>query len=221
VKKKTMLKLILKMLFFMLVLAALFLLEFQLFGQDFEMLFSQQRCVEWFSRIKPYGWAIGIGLLMGDLILPVPATGIMAALGNVYGVIAGTLFSVIGSAGGGFIGYGVARILGRKGSRYLASEEELDRFQRLFDKWGAMAIIISRIMPVLPEVLTILAGIARMHPARFIVSLLLGTFFTSLFFSWIGYSSRSLPGYGILAAVLIPLLIWPVFLKIVHHKKDE
>jgi uncharacterized membrane protein YdjX (TVP38/TMEM64 family) len=216
-----MLKLILKILFFMLVLAALFLLEFQLIGQDFELLFSQQRCIEWFSRIKPYGWAIGIGLLMGDLVLPVPATGIMAALGNVYGVIAGTLFGVIGSAGAGFIGYGVGRFLGRKGSRFLASEEDLDRFQRLFDKWGGIAIIISRIMPVLPEVLTILAGIARMHPVRFTVSLLLGTFFTSLLFSWIGYASRSLPGYGMLAAVLIPLLIWPVFLKFVHLREGE
>jgi len=212
-------KLLLKILFFMLVLAGLFLLEFKLFGHDFELLFSQQRCIEWFSRIRPYGWAIGIGLLMGDLVLPVPATGIMAALGNVYGVFAGTLFSVIGSAGAGFIGYGVARFLGGKGSRFLASEEELRRFQHLFDQWGGMAIIISRIMPVLPEVLTILAGIARMHPGRFSVSLLLGTFFTSLLFSWIGYASRSLPGYGMLAAVLVPLLIWPVFLKFVRGKQ--
>lgn len=216
-----MLKLLLKMLFFMLVLAALFLLEFHLFGQDFELLFSQQRCIEWFNRIRPYGWAIGIGLLMGDLVLPVPATGIMAALGNVYGVMAGTLFGVIGSAGAGFIGYGVARFLGSKGSRFLASKEELDRFQGLFDKWGGMAIIISRIMPVLPEVVTILAGIARMDPVRFSVSLLLGSFFTSLLFSWIGYASRSLPGYGMLAAVLIPLLIWPVFLKLVRLRQKD
>ncbi|RJX25429.1 MAG: TVP38/TMEM64 family protein [Desulfurivibrio sp.] len=213
--------LILKVLFFMVVLAALFLLEFHLFGQDFELLFNQQRCIEWFSRIRPYGWAIGIGLLIGDLLLPVPATGIMAALGNVYGVMAGALFSVIGSAGAGFIGYGVARFLGSKGSRFLAAEEDLARFQRLFDKWGGMAIIISRMMPVLPEVLTILAGIAGMNLLKFTASLLLGTVFTSLLFSWLGYASRALPGYGMLAAVLIPLLIWPVFLRLVRGKQGR
>jgi membrane protein DedA with SNARE-associated domain len=70
-------------------------------------------------------------------------------------------------------------------------------------------------------VVTILAGIARMDPVRFSVSLLLGSFFTSLLFSWIGYASRSLPGYGMLAAVLIPLLIWPVFLKLVRLRQKD
>jgi uncharacterized membrane protein YdjX (TVP38/TMEM64 family) len=215
-----MVKLVGKMLFFMLILALLFVAEFALFGQDFEVLFSQQRSIEWFTRIRGYGWAIGIGLLMGDIVLPVPATGIMAALGNVYGISAGALFGVIGSAGAGFIGYGAARCLGTRGRRWLAAEDELERFRRLFDKWGGLAIIVSRIMPVLPEVMTILAGIARMHPLRFAVSLLLGTIPTSLLFAWLGWSSRTMPGYGMLAAVVIPLLIWPVFLRIVRPSKS-
>lgn len=207
-----------KIVLIMVVLAVVFIAQFELFGQRFEVLFSQERCIEWFNSIKPYGWAIGLALLVGDLLLPVPATGIMAALGNVYGIGAGTLLGTLGSAGAGFTGYFLARLLGRKGSLRLASQEELDRFRDLFDRWGGMAIIVSRILPVLPEVMAILAGLARMHPARFSLALLLGTVPTSLLFAWIGAASRSMPAYGILAAVLLPLLLWPLFLRFAVRK---
>ncbi|MBI5559451.1 MAG: VTT domain-containing protein [Deltaproteobacteria bacterium] len=208
----------LKLLAVMLVLAAVFIGEVALFGQGFEIMFSQARCSEWFSGIRPYGWAVGVALLIGDLLLPVPATGIMAALGNVYGFPAGTILGVIGSAGAGFIGYGVARLAGGKASRFLASEEELERFRYFFDRWGGAAIIISRFMPVLPEVMAILAGIARMHPARFAASLLLGTIPSVMLFSWIGQASGRMPHYGVLVAVVVPLLLWPAFLKFVQVK---
>ncbi len=100
-----------------------------------------------------------------------------------------------------------------------ATDEELERFQSFFDRWGGAAIIGSRILPILPEVVTILAGIAGMHPVRFIVSLLLGTIPTALLFSWIGYASRSTPSYGMGLAVLIPLLLWPLFLKLMPSCK--
>ncbi|MCB2180965.1 MAG: VTT domain-containing protein [Desulfobulbaceae bacterium] len=214
-------KLFLKILLGMIFLSLVFIVEFELFGHDFEALFNQQKCIDWFTQIKAYGWLCGIGLLVGDLVLPVPATGIMAALGNVYGILPGAFFGIIGSAGAGFVGYGAARLLGDKGRRYLASDEELDRFQVFFDKWGGAAIILSRILPILPEIMTILAGIARMHPVRFSVSLLLGTVPTCFLFSWIGYSSRSTPVFGIVLAILIPVLLWPIFLRYISIKKPE
>lgn len=211
-------KLVAKIVLVMAVLAVVFIVQFELFGQRFEILFSQERCIEWFNEIKPYGWAVALVLLVGDLLLPVPATGIMAALGNVYGIGTGTLLGTLGSAGAGFTGYFLARFLGPKGSSRLASQEELDRFREFFDRWGGMAIIISRILPILPEIMAILAGLARMHPARFSLALLLGTVPTSLLFAWIGAASRSMPAFGILAAVLIPLLLWPLFLHFAVRK---
>jgi uncharacterized membrane protein YdjX (TVP38/TMEM64 family) len=207
-------KLFTRIFLIILLLTAVFLLMFVLFGADFELLFSQEACRQWFATMTSWGWLVGIALLATDLVLPVPATGIMAALGAVYGFWTGFLCSIIGSAGAGIAGYAIARFAGRGALRRLASEDELHRFQQVFDQWGGLAIIGSRILPILPEVMTILAGLARMGWGRFLFSLLLGTAPTCMLFVWIGVTSRSVPGYGMALAVLLPLLIWPLFLKV-------
>ena len=208
-------KVLLKVLVIAVVLAALCLLGFELWGEDFERLFNQEACAAWFARIGAWAWAVAIGLLVVDLFLPVPATGVMAALGSVYGPVLGALVGAVGSALAGLLGYGLARLGGRPVARWLARPDELARFQRFFDRWGGVAIIISRMLPILPEVVAVLAGLARMRLRRFAVALLLGTVPTAALFAWLGHASRAEPWYGMGVAVLVPLLLWPVFLHLV------
>jgi uncharacterized membrane protein YdjX (TVP38/TMEM64 family) len=183
------------------------------------VLFSQQACVAWFGEIRAYAWLIGISLLIGDLFLPIPATGVMAALGSVYGVLPGALFSIIGSTMAGFLGYWLARFIGTKATRYLASPAELDRFRQLFDAWGGIAIIISRTMPILPEVVSILAGFAGMSMVRFSTALLFGTVPTCFFFASLGTGVWLDPAWGMTVAVILPLIIWPVFIRFALPQK--
>ncbi|MFA5904293.1 MAG: VTT domain-containing protein [Desulfobacula sp.] len=204
-----------KMFFCFIGLGVIFILVFYLFGSSTEDLLSQDKCIEWFTRIKPVAWLIGILLLVSDIVTPVPATGIMAALGAVYGVVPGAFFSVIGSTGAGLVGYGAARTLGLRGSRWIADEKEIERFKDFFDRWGGYAVILSRATPILPEVISILAGISRMKFSRFFAALLAGTIPTSFLFSWMG-SYPGLPyGTGIVLALLVPALLWPVFIRMV------
>ena len=210
-------KLFLKLLLIIIILALIFLAGFGLWGKKFELLFNQQACVQWFAGIKPYAWIMGIVLLAGDLILPIPATAIMAALGNVYGVWLGTLISVIGSLSAGFSGYLAARLLSKKAIRIIASENEIERFRNFFDTWGGGAVIISRIMPILPEVISILAGLARMSLVRFGVALVLGTVPTCTIFAFMGSYQGLNPSISILLATLIPLACWPLFLKLIKN----
>lgn len=197
------------------VLSLFFILLYELAGQEFESLFNQEKCIEWFTRIKPVAWLIGILLLISDIVTPVPATGIMAALGAVYGLGLGTLFSVMGSAGAGLIGYGVARALGEKGSRWIADEKEIQRFKAFFDQWGGYAVILSRATPILPEVISILAGLSRMKFSRFLSALLAGTIPTSFLFSWMGSYPGFPFGIGLVLALFMPVLFWPLFIKMV------
>ncbi|MDA3787113.1 MAG: VTT domain-containing protein [Desulfobacula sp.] len=168
-----------------------------------------------FAEFKALAWIVGILLLVSDILLPVPATGIMAALGSVYGVCTGAIISMVGSVGAGLIGYSIARALGRKGSRWIASEEEIIKFKSFFDQWGSYAIIISRILPILPEVVAILAGLSRMKFSRFVSALIAGTLPVSFLFSWMGAYSGFTPGIGLLIAIIFPVLIWPFFIKMV------
>ena len=214
-------KLALKIFLITLLLALGFLLAFKMWGNHIETFFSQQACAQWFQEIRGWAWAVGIGLLIADLLLPIPATGIMAALGSVYGIWLGGFIAAAGSAGAGFSGYGLARLAGRKGVRWLANNAELARFKAFFDRWGGWGVIVSRILPILPEVMTILAGLARMDLKRFSAALLLGTIPTCFLFAYLGHASRTDPGYGIAAAVVLPLLLWPVFLLFTKRSRTE
>ncbi len=202
-----------KIFFIILLLAIIFTASFALWGEQFNLIFSQQACTDLFHRIKPYAWLLGIALLLGDIILPIPASGVMAALGSVYGLWLGILFSITGSAAAGFTGYVLARFAGRKIPSLFADQSELDRFQRFFNRWGGSAIIVSRAMPIMPEVMTILAGLAGMSLGRFTIALFLGTVPTSFLFVFLGAYSRNEPVWGVGIAVIIPLFIWPFFLR--------
>jgi uncharacterized membrane protein YdjX (TVP38/TMEM64 family) len=194
------------------VLALLFVATFELWGAEFETWFSREACARWFEQIRPVAWLAGMGLLVADLVLPVPATGVMAALGATYGLWLGALVGATGSALAGLAGYGLARLAGRRAVRWIANEPELRRFQAFFDRWGGAAIIISRILPILPEVIAVLAGLSRMRFARFLTALLLGTVPTAVLFAYLGSGAVKEPSYGVLLAVLIPLVLWPGFL---------
>lgn len=204
---------IFKIILFFLLLTFAFVIVYEICGQSLEFFFSQEKCIEWFSRIKPFAWIIGIVLLIFDILLPIPATGIMAALGAVYGPWVGGAAGAVGSVCAGLIGYLIARFLGLKAGTRIASSEELERFQSFFDEWGAYAVILSRIMPIIPEVTTILAGLSGMNFRRFLPALMAGSLPVSFLFSWVGSYSGFSPGTGIVLAVLVPAFLWPFFVK--------
>jgi uncharacterized membrane protein YdjX (TVP38/TMEM64 family) len=212
-------KILIKIVILVIVLSSLFLLGFALWGESLEGFFNQQRIGSWFATIKPYAWLVGIGLLVSDLVLPIPATPIMAALGMVYGPWLGGLIGFIGSFFAGFLGYFAALLLGRGALRWIASEAEIAQFQGFFNTWGGAAIIVSRMTPILPEVMTILAGLSKMKMERFALALSLGTFPTTFLYAYIGYAAKSEPFYAVIVATLLPLAIWPIYLKMNHKKK--
>ena len=199
--------------------ALIFLLSFFLFGERFEGLFDQETCVAWFASIRSYAWLIALLLLIADLILPIPATGIMAALGHVYGVGIGGAVGALGSTLAGMLGYTIARLLGANAVARIANEREREQFQSFFDKWGGAGIIISRALPILPEVMSVLAGLASMSSLRFTVSILLGTVPTAFFFSSIGHAARTAPAYGLGLALLVPFFLWLGCLPFIQRKK--
>ncbi len=202
---KSALKLIALFLFFSLI----FLFLFFLFGEEFDQLFSFEQCTLWFESIKPFAWMVGILLLIADLFLPVPATGVVAALGAVYGIVPGALFGIAGSTCAGILGYITARYIGDRATRFIVTQTEIENYRAFFNQWGAYAIIISRVMPIMPEVLSILAGFSEMKFKRFAAALIAGTIPACFLFSWIGQASADF-NIGVLVAIVLPLFAWPL-----------
>jgi uncharacterized membrane protein YdjX (TVP38/TMEM64 family) len=54
---------------------------------------------------ESWAWALGIALIRVDVVLPVPQTAMIAALGIIYGTLLGALLGSLGLITGGLLGY--------------------------------------------------------------------------------------------------------------------
>jgi len=119
--------------------------------------------------------ALGVGLLIADVLLPVPSSLVMVAHGALFGVVTGTLLSLLGSMGAALFGFA----LGRRGDKLLerlVSPGERARANQMLARWGSLAVVVTRPVPLLAETVAIMTGASplgwgRMALASFVGSL--------------------------------------------------
>jgi len=121
--------------------------------------------IPWLHRGGVWAATLGIGLLVADVLLPVPSSLVMVAHGAVFDVLKGTLLSLAGSTGAAMCGFWLGRCGGRLLERYVPTEERA-RADDLLDRWGTLAIIVTRPVPLLAETVAIIAGASRMGWGR-------------------------------------------------------
>jgi uncharacterized membrane protein YdjX (TVP38/TMEM64 family) len=218
----TPMKLPVKIFLFAALAALMFLLTFVFWGALLEGLLTPAAFAERLAGMPGWGWVLGLVALVVDLVLPVPATGVMAALGQVYGFGLGWLVGAGGSLLAGLIGYGLVRAGGDRCARWLCTPQELDEFRSAFEKWGGWAIIASRALPILPEVMVVLAGLARMRMKVLLPALLAGTLPVTALCAWWGSRyGQEAPGANFLVAVLVPLLLWAVLVLVKGWRRRQ
>jgi len=189
-------------------LAVLFAVPFLLFGKSFDAWLAGDAAVEWLRSHGSWAWAAAIVLLVGDLVLPVPATAVMAALGILYGPVLGGLVGAAGSILSGALAYAACRAAGRPAALRLAGAEGLARGERFFARTGGWAVALSRWMPLLPEVVACMAGLARMPALRFLAALVCGSLPMAVTYALLGHAGTSRPALAVAACALIPLVLW-------------
>jgi uncharacterized membrane protein YdjX (TVP38/TMEM64 family) len=155
-----------------------------------------------------WAWAAGIVLLVADIVLPVPSTVVMSALGWMYGWWIGGLICSAGSMLSGIVAYGACRWLGRGAARWIAGEEGLRRGEEIFEKSGGWLVALSRWMPVLPEAVACLAGLSRMRRRVFFPALVCGSLPTGFAFAAIGHLGQSEPGWAMALSCIVPVVLW-------------
>jgi uncharacterized membrane protein YdjX (TVP38/TMEM64 family) len=149
-----------------------------------------------------------IGLLVSDLFLPIPATPVMSAAGYLYGPFLGGVISLIGSVLCGLLAYVLSRAFGRRAAEWLAGAEGLAQNERLFQRSGPWLVILSRWLPMLPEIVTCLAGLARMKVGLFVVTLLCGTIPPAFTYAALGSLFDSQPIVAFSLSMLLPVILW-------------
>ena len=189
-------------------LAVALAVPFLVWGEHFDEWFSPQRIQDLFRSWGSWAWLVGIALMCADIVLPMPATVVMAALGTVYGTVLGGLVAAAGSFVAGVLAYGFCRLLGRAAARRIVGVEELRRGEELFGRVGAWAVALSRWMPLLPEVIACLAGLVKMPAGRFCAALACGCVPLGFTFAWVGDQLGERPRLTLLLSALLPALLW-------------
>ncbi|MBB3692102.1 DedA family protein [Sphingomonas sp. BK580] len=141
-------------------------------------------------------WGIALLMAIESACIPLPSEIIMPFAG--YLVSTGELNLFLAATAGAIgcnIGSVVAYEIGRRGGRPMAEKfgrfvlvgpGELDLADRFFNRWGAWAILIGRMLPVVRTFIAFPAGVARMKLIPFHLYTFLGSWPFCLLLAWIG-----------------------------------
>jgi uncharacterized membrane protein YdjX (TVP38/TMEM64 family) len=171
--------------------------------------------------LRSYGswaWAVGIALIWADLVLPIPQTAVIAALGVIYGTLLGGLLGSLGLITGGLLGYGLMRTSARRLAHRFAGPRSLHQMQSLFDRGGAWAIILTRgLSHSVPEAMVFLAGLAGMPMPKFTAALIVGSVPTAFAFAAIGAGWADRPMLALAVSYVLPVLLLPIALYLMRR----
>jgi uncharacterized membrane protein YdjX (TVP38/TMEM64 family) len=151
---------------------------------------------------------LGIGLLAADVILPVPSSVVMVANGALFGVIGGTLLSVGGSTGAALIGFSIGRRGGPLMAR-LVPPKERARADHLLSRWGGLAMVVTRPVPLLAETVAIMAGTSPLGWRQAALASFIGSLPPALLYALTGATTAALTS-GVLMFGLV-LLVAGIF----------
>jgi uncharacterized membrane protein YdjX (TVP38/TMEM64 family) len=168
-------------------------------------------------RYRSWAWAPGIALIWADLLLPIPQTAVIAALGIVYGTLLGGLLGSLGLITGGLLGYGLMFTSVRRLVQRFTGPQSLHRMESLFDRSGAWAIVLTRSLPYsVPEAMVLLAGLARMPMPKFTAALTVGSVPAAFAFAAIGAGWPDEPILSLVVSYALPVLLLPIALYLMR-----
>ena len=168
----------------------------------------------WFNEIKSlppyYIGAVVLCLMFIDLFISIPTLATIMLAGFFMGTLLGAAFTIIGLTIAGCCGYLLGRRYGEVVLKFLLKNNtEREEFKTSFEEHGFVTILLSRALPVLPEVSTCIAGMTGMPFLKFITAWLISISPYSLIAAYAGASSspRS-PEPAIIAWAVLTSALW-------------
>ena len=122
----------------------------------------------------------------------------MSALGFLYGIFIGGCLAALGSFLAGSLAYGLCRLLGDRAATVLIGKKDLEKSQRWFVNSGPWLIVVSRWLPLFPEIVACMAGLTRMPPLRFFTALLCGCLPVGFTYAFVGQAGVENPLHAFL-----------------------
>ena len=194
------------------IIAAFFALTFLLLKTT--GVLSVEQIKMWFIAAKElsplYVGGIVVLLLFSDLFIAIPTMTVITLAGYFLGFRYGAIASIAGLIMAGVSGYWLSNFLGERIFDFLLKKETArQEAKETFRRHGFVMILLSRAMPILPEVTACLAGMTKMKFSRFLLAWCLSTIPYVLIVSYAGsVSSLENPKPAIYTAIGISATLW-------------
>ncbi len=126
-------------------------------------------------------------MILQALAAPLPAFLITFANGLAFGAFWGGLLSLASASLAAAISFWLARALGRGPVEALVGKAGLESADRWFGRWGAYAVLIARLVPILSfDVISFAAGLTRMPFWGFFAVTVLGAAPATFAYAYLG-----------------------------------
>jgi len=181
---------------------------------------------------------VGLAVLLETFIPPIPSeavlpgAGFLAYEGRMSFWLAWAM-ATMGALVGAIIWYYVGAAFGRERTRWvvgkvpLMDHEDFDRAEAFFQRWGGVAVLVGRCVPLVRSFISIPAGIERMHFLKFVLYTFIGSgLWNGL---WIGLGYAFGPAIrpileqwsgllsDIIVIVILALLMWFVVARLIRN----
>ena len=178
-----------------------------------------------FQSLGVPGLAINAGLESCLPGFPLPPDFLLIGmdLANPQNALLYALICTIGSVSGGAVGYGIGFFGGRPFFNYLFRKniEKLNSVEKLYEKYGSLAVFFSAFTPIPYNIFTIASGILKMNFLKFIGVSILGRggrfFLVSTVLMLFGETIKQYLNLVIIAVSIVII----VFFAIVYKKRNS
>ena len=190
--------------------------------------------IQFMSYLGYFG--LFILMTLESMIAPIPSEVVMPFAGFLiadgkFTWIMVLVFSSLGSLFGSLLSYWIGLFGGRKfilkfGKYLFLDEGHLRWSEDFFNKHGEKTIFISRFIPIVRHLISIPAGIGRMHLKKFILYTVLGASIWNMFLVYLGFKLKQrwelIHEYSsqldIIAGIILILIIGYIIYKHLKHK---
>jgi uncharacterized membrane protein YdjX (TVP38/TMEM64 family) len=133
---------------------------------------------------------VGVGLLLADVVFPVPSSFVMTAHGRLFGPVLGTLLSLAGSIGLTMVSYSIG-LAGGRWMKRVVPETERAAVERVLGRWGVGVIIVTRPLPLFAESVAVMAGASRMPVWKVLLAGFVGSLPPAVFYAIAGAQAHN------------------------------
>lgn len=151
------------------------------------------------NLIDNYGYlGMFIGMVLEAVIIIIPSEAILATGGilaskNIFSFwnafLVGLLGSVFCAIAIYFIGYfGGRKFIKRYGKYFFMKENDLEKSDSWFNKYGLVGALIGRNFPIIRTLISLPIGIMRLSFIKFIIYTTIGSIPWTLLFVYVGYT---------------------------------